>query len=739
MSLKRIALLIVLAGAVAWLVAGRPVPRWTDGVDGTVTGSTAPAPRGVPLPVRVIVAQSAEPETPPPASPAPDATAPAAPPVAVPSNRPSAGANGNVDESALRYFARQGDERRLNAEIARLKALYPGWEPPANPAAPEVFTDPELDQLWQLFSEGKYAEARSAIADRRAREPGWAPPAALIELLDQADARVRLTNASDAKQWKTVIDVAAATPSLLTCDYVDVLWRVAEAFARTARPERAKDAYIYVLTNCNDEAERVATLQKALTVLTDPEVASLLRYDRGNEFASINDELIRRRVSALAEKPELKAEAQDLTRIEELAKDSGSAADALILGWYYYRHADPGKALPWFAAARERDPKSAKAAEGYTLSLVALGRHADAETAGYDWNEAAPENLNAYLSAAVGLLATDPPLKIAEPVLQRIAKVVVRVKSLAAGEQLGWYAYNLRQVNTAYRWFQTISKWDPQYEPGAYGLAVTLLRLNQRSAANQIIRAWSDRSERIAQLAHPVRAELRGSTAAVETATDELPVILPEENPVQPVEENPVYPAEALPVVGVEIPPSQAVGGGRSRCAGGGPPVNTLSPESALVRGWCLMDLNRPVEAAVAFEIALQSANAKTRSDAAYGASLANIRTGVTDKAAVAAAAAPLSVSRQKELTIAILTQRASAAFADGRYVETILALDERVRYAPEQTDLLMLRGFAYFKLGRYGDAKQIFEAVAATGVPDAVRGLAAVQAAQGGFGRGVR
>lgn len=34
-----------------------------------------------------------------------------------------------VDESALRHFAAGGDEPRLQAEIARLKALHPGWVP----------------------------------------------------------------------------------------------------------------------------------------------------------------------------------------------------------------------------------------------------------------------------------------------------------------------------------------------------------------------------------------------------------------------------------------------------------------------------------------------------------------------------------------------------------------------------------------------------------------------------------
>jgi hypothetical protein len=246
--------LVVVAGAVGWLAGagiGPEVSRLlpssgADAVDTAVTGSTAtegPPIRRVPQPIRVIVAQDqpapdeptdlTEPKDPEPTP------APAAAPVRTIAPGPA------VDESALRYFARTGDKRRLDAEIARLKALYPDWVPPADPSASEIFVDPELDAFWQLFSEGKYAEVRSGIAERRAREPDWVPPDALIELLDEADARIRLTNASNAKQWKTVIDTAAATPSLLTCGYVDVLWRVAEAFANTDRVPRARGLHLH--------------------------------------------------------------------------------------------------------------------------------------------------------------------------------------------------------------------------------------------------------------------------------------------------------------------------------------------------------------------------------------------------------------------------------------------------------------------------------------------------------------
>jgi tetratricopeptide (TPR) repeat protein len=186
-------------------------------------------------------------------------------------------------------------------------------------------------------------------------------------------------------------------------------------------------------------------------------------------------------------------------------------------------------------------------------------------------------------------------------------------------------------------------------------------------------------------------------------------------------------PYVARPYVEPAAPPRAVATGGSRSCGNMSTPTRALSPSAALSRGWCLMDLNRPVEAATAFEIALNSTSASTREDAAYGASLAHLRTGVTDKAWVAAAASPMSKRNQTELNLSILSQQATAAYADGRYIEAILALDERARLAPEQNDLMVLRGWAYFKLNRLAEAKRIFAAAAQTGYPEAQSGLAAV------------
>src|SRR5918998_898906 len=80
---------------------------------------------------------------------------------------PANGSQPQVDESALRYFASQGDTRRVNAEIARLRALYPNWTPPSDlsqlsAGGGATLPDPLIERLWSLYREDRIAEVRAA-------------------------------------------------------------------------------------------------------------------------------------------------------------------------------------------------------------------------------------------------------------------------------------------------------------------------------------------------------------------------------------------------------------------------------------------------------------------------------------------------------------------------------------------------------------------------------------------------
>ncbi|MQW89786.1 hypothetical protein [Sinorhizobium saheli] len=643
-----------------------------------------------------------------------------------------------VDESALRYFASKGDTARLQAEISRLRALYPDWTPPKDPLAVPRNKDDGLEAMWRLYAEGRYAEVRRAIAERQAGDAGWQPPADLIERLEVAEARARLVNASDLKQYETVIEVGAGTPSLLTCSEIDILWRVAEAFAETNRSGRARDAYLYILKNCDDGPERLATVQKAAALLPYATVQELLSYEKSNaagalEFESIRDDLARRFVAEGERDATIEVDPKYLRRLERLVETEKAASDALLLGWYQLRRKNMAAAEQWFRSAYEKQ-ESASAAQGLALALIDRKAPEEAERVLYPWRDASAEAHATYMAATANLLAIEPPVPLSGDVLRRIAAETVKVRDPATAQQFGWYARALGQPQTALQWFATALRWKPDDEPSAYGLAITRHQVGDAAGVAEIQRLWAGRSERIARL---------GETE--ETAENEtLP--MPE-----PAKERPKT-AEPRPAVSIEAARREAISREAIRREAVRPaPASTaprrivrgvagcrttldpsgLSPETALARGWCLMDLNRPIEAADAFAVALRAPASRLRQDAAYGQSLAYLRAGLTNKAAVAATKSPQSRARAVELQTAILADRAIAAFDAGRYREALLYLDQRSRIASERTDLMVLRGYAYMNLKRFAEAKRIFEAVAATGNSDALRGVADVNAAQ--------
>ncbi len=377
------------------------------------------------------------------------------------------------------------------------------------------------------------------------------------------------------------------------------------------------------------------------------------------------------------------------------------------------------------------------------------------------------------MAAVANLLAQDPPVEIAPEILQRMVPEVVKARDANAAQQLGWYAFLLNQFETASGWFSTALQWKPDDEPSSYGLVLSRQQLGDDAGVAAIQRRWAGRSERIARLGEQRDTRQRGLVPSPErfgtqptvapqpsfarqpaisqsgrtdsdnvspstvppTLADEVAETIARSQSGQTEDlQAPAAARKNTPQPGRDRPRRQAgANAGRSSPSGCTMTIDpqTLVPESALSRGWCLMEINRPLEAVAAFERGLLSRSGSARSDAAYGQSLAYLRVGLADKAAVSASKARLQQSRQIELNTALLASRATEAFNAGRPNETLLALDQRARIAPERNDLMVLRGYAYMKLNRFADAMRVFEAVAATGNKDGLRGIAAVNSAR--------
>lgn len=651
-------------------------------------------------------------------------------PPAQPSAAPASTPPAVVDESALRYFAAQGDTARLQAEIARLKALYPQWTPPADPLAVPEQGDPQLETMWQLYANGRYAEVRKAIADRQTADASWQPPSNLTDMLTLGEARQKLVNSSDLKQYNAVVETAAANPGLLTCSEVDVLWRVAEAFAQTEKPERARDAYNYILSNCEGASERLATVQKASALLPITMMDDLLSKEKPGadgqlEFEPVKDDLARQFVAAAGEDKDATVPPAYVQRLERAAETGKLASDALLLGWYNLRREKNQDAEKWFRQARERED-SASASQGLALALIAREEPREAEEVMYIWRDASDDARNTYLAATANLLALEPPLALEPDVLKRIAEEAVAQKDAATAQEFGWYSRAFLQPQMAVQWFSTALNWKTDDEASAYGLALSYQELNNVAEVRKLQQQWGAQSERIRMIG-VAQANASQPVANAQPAPGLQPAQAVTAEPTNVVYQQ--APSQTVARQGRAVAQTQA-SRKTSRC---GTTFNSdgLPPQQALQQGWCLMDANRPAEALKAFGAALAAGQSSVRSDAAYGQSLAYLRMGLTDNAAVSATRAGMDKTKATELQIAILTDRALAAYNNGQYEKALILLDQRARFATERNDLMVIRGYAYLNLKRYAEAVQIFEGPASTGHRDAVRGLAAARDAR--------
>lgn len=311
-----------------------------------------------------------------------------------PGSGPAATPNA-LDDSALRYYARIGDVERMEAEIARLRALDPGWEPPKDLFTPQA-AGPGVDEtpFWSLVSAGKFPEARAAIAEQRRQTPSWQPSAKLLQELDVAEGANRLRGASDTKRWQDVIDAAAAQPEAVACNRLDNAWRLAEAYAELKQLDRAFDRYKTIVSQCPKAKERRDTIFKASRYLSPEQVRELTAIGAtanpvaGEDYSAVRTVEGELETGRLLEKlgnPKAgPLSTADLARAEQIIRDKQDADGAIALGWYFQRQKKHADAQRWFADANGWTP-SDKAAEGLILALAALGKKAEAREAGAPW------------------------------------------------------------------------------------------------------------------------------------------------------------------------------------------------------------------------------------------------------------------------------------------------------------------------------------------------------------------
>ena len=418
-----------------------------------------------------------------------------------------------VDESALRYFASENDLGRVAAEIRRLRAKHPDWEPPQDLFASDK-SGVDEQPLWDLFARHDLDGVHARMEEIRKDKPDWQPSSDLAGKLALAEAHDALVKASDAKEWGSVLDIAASNKMLLTCGDVDSLWRTAEALQKTGDEARSLEAYRYVLATCTPADLRLATVQKASLVLSSPEDLDGLikmgnrRADGRSEFEQVRLDQMRRKIGVAAAGTAAEQPAQsDLDAVAAHAVGLSGQADANLLGWYAYGHKDFIGAQKWFQTA-VKDGPDPKASEGLVLATRDGGDVAQARKLAIE-NAGLGDGNRKLMMEALSAALTDPKAAAPSAVeLTALTKAVDDARSADGAQALGWHFYKANDLAGADSWFQKSADWQAN-ESAAVGLLVTARRLHHDRDYVALIAKYAATYPKIAELETVLRAKPR--------------------------------------------------------------------------------------------------------------------------------------------------------------------------------------------------------------------------------------
>ncbi|WP_394690705.1 hypothetical protein [Hoeflea sp.] len=595
-----------------------------------------------------------------------------------------------VQTAALYYYAKERQTDRVDAEIARLRALYPGFVPPQNLylAADEIV--PDETSLWDLFEADDFTGIDAEIIRRKAEDPGWMPTVDFQSKLARKKQRVRMKELAAAEDWIGLADLSASIDSATETD-VDLIWMQIDALSATGNRDALAKSLRRVLLR--DGAKRlsdehlVVTLQKALRDFPAAEIeklAAVLWPHQSESYlpAPVALDIARKQIAEFnAEKDAAPVPSASRQLLELEARKIRRPEDLSLLGWHDIKVEQPRSASEWFAIAMEVQP-GPQNAKGMYLSLERqkLDREAYEFAATHlpDLSDD-PVFLMNVLSARFGNPGEDP---IGEEAVLAYSTAIMETSAADHAEILGWYAYNSRQFEASEAWFRQSYAWEASADR-LKGLALALRQSGNKRGFAALKRDFAEVYPEIWSEIAAASAPKGGNAASVKTPAREVRASYVKH-----------FEAKNYPACLRDI---DRLGSGGSK------------PSVAVIRGWCEIGLKRFSDARISFERGM-AGKGQVRADAVYGAALALLGSRLTDEAEALISAYPVSATRDRELRAEIYYQRARSAFDHQQFDRVLNALDARAQLVAEPRDLMQMRGWAYYHSGQSARATAVFK-----------------------------
>lgn len=177
---------------------------------------------------------------------------------------------------ALNFYMQQQDTKAIEAELRRLQLKYPQWTPPQDLSrVGSTVPSTEIDTFYRHVAEGRFDQARETLAQARQDYPEWDPPAEMTDLIEIAEGQALLDAALGEGNLANALQIVGSAPGLLRCDRINNAWRLADTQQAGGSDSDALGTYRAVLTACINEADLVATLEKADEVASEAELRAL--------------------------------------------------------------------------------------------------------------------------------------------------------------------------------------------------------------------------------------------------------------------------------------------------------------------------------------------------------------------------------------------------------------------------------------------------------------------------------
>jgi tetratricopeptide (TPR) repeat protein len=691
--------LILLAGTAE---AGDPVRLLTDDRSNTATGADilkqAMPPAIVQAQQKPVIAESPVVDT------ASSATGP-----------------DKVDLAALYYYADQKQDSRVEAEIRRLKHQFPGFSVPKDLYLPQTARGTDEKALWALYNANDLIGVDAEIVRRAQSIPGWQPSDDFAQKFARKKMRTSIETAWKAKDWASVIASGKALDPAHEGE-ADLLWSLIDAYSATGDKQAMANVYRGILfrtpASTLPKTVVIATIQKATRDFPADDIRALVtKFSSDPAIAAglttVSADLVRKTVADFnADEGRKEPLAKnDIDALAAIAAKEARVADFSLLGWYDLKVGEPAEAGAWFRRALDKE-QSAEHAKGLYLSLVRQQRQDEAYDLALKYRDALAADPVFLMNALAERFSKPDTGAIDAGAVSAYATTILAAKSGDHAEILAWYAYNSGQYEAARAWFSKAFGWKPA-EARLKGWALAEAQLGDRNGLIALYQQYAKAYPAIWNDIHLSKGGKRKRIAARGKSTfiDEMKVgAVENEAPARRTMARPADAAADQPASGAYLKAFAAKNYGA--CIASLLQVeatNTLDSNASLVKGWCLLGLNRNAEAKAAFSASL-SGNGKTRADAAYGLALTLLRGKLTDDAESVISIYPVGESRARELKLEIDWQKARSAFDHKQYQRTLDALNARLQLTPEPANLTQLRAWAHYNMGDVATAKAIFE-----------------------------